>query len=395
MARSNSEPRTAGLRPHLTGRPGRAGLALALAAALSPGVAAQDKDPPARSEPTADRKDQTPAVARGEVVSELDKAIWHVFQARNGDYWFGSYDRGVYRYDGKTLVNFTTKDGLSYDHVGGIQEDKAGNIYFPTVSDSGADRRKPTHGVSRFDGKAFRPLAAPEKAADAWKLQADDLWFGGGSDTGTVFRYDGKTLHRLEFPKTKAGDDATLPRDKYPNAKYSPYDVYLIFKDSKGNLWFGSAVLGACRYDGKTFAWLPESVLQNGSFGTRSVVEDRDGKFWFCDSLHRYTVDLSDKAGPRFKKEEGIRDATDKTKPRIEGIMSAVVDGAGVLWMATYGTGVWRYDGKDVTRYPVKDGDKEITLFTISKDNRGVLWLGTQAAGAYKFNGKTFERFKP
>ena len=153
--------------------------------------------------------------------------------------------------------------------------------------------------------------------------------------------------------------------------------------------------LGVCRYDGTSFTWLTESELRNGSFGTRSVVEDKDGKFWFCNSLHRYTVDLSDKSGPRFKKEEGIRDARDSTRPRIEGIMSSVVGNDGVLWMATYGDGVWRYDGKDVTRYPVKDGEKDITLYTISKDNQGVLWLGTHTAGAYKFNGKAFEKFKP
>ena len=141
--------------------------------------------------------------------------------------------------------------------------------------------------------------------------------------------------------------------------------------------------------------WLPESELGNGAFGTRSVVEDKDGKFWFCDSLHRYVVDLSDKGGPSFKKEEGIRDAKDPTRPRIVGIISSVVDSAGVLWMATYGDGVWRHDGKDATRYPVKDGDKDITLYAISKDIRGVLWLGTHTAGAYKFNGKTFEKFKP
>lgn len=73
--------------------------------------------------------------------------------------------------------------------------------------------------------------------------------------------------------------------------------------------------------------------------------------------------------------------------------MSAVVDRAGVLWMATYATGVWRYDGKDATRYLVKDGEMDITLYSISKDNQGVLWLGTHTAGAYRFNGKAFEKW--
>jgi len=212
-----------------------------------------------------------------------------------------------------------------------------------------------------------------------------------------VYRYDGKLLHRLELPKTKAGDEhiAEHPRTKYPNIKYSPYDVYSIFKDSKGNLWFGTALLGVCRYDGKSFAWIPESELRNGSFGTRSIIEDKDGKFWFSNIVHRYDVDVSDSAGPSFRKEKGIRDANDPNRVPFGGIMSSTVDSTGALWMATYGEGVWRYDGKNLTHYPVKAGDKTITLFSIHKDNQGVCWLGTHHEGAYKFNGATFEKFRP
>src|SRR4030095_12905271 len=63
--------------------------------------------------------------------------------------------------------------------------------------------------------------------------------------------------------------------------------------------------------------------------------------------------------------------------------------------MATFGAGVWRYDGEKVTRYAVKDGAKEITLFSISKDNSGDLWLGTHQAGPYKFHGNVFEKMPP
>jgi hypothetical protein len=63
--------------------------------------------------------------------------------------------------------------------------------------------------------------------------------------------------------------------------------------------------------------------------------------------------------------------------------------------MATYGGGAWRYDGKSMTQYPVKDGSKDAWMVSIYKDNRGDLWLGTNESGAYRFNGKTFEKFKP
>jgi hypothetical protein len=58
-------------------------------------------------------------------------------------------------------------------------------------------------------------------------------------------------------------------------------------------------------------------------------------------------------------------------------------------------SGVWKYDGTKVTHYPVRlIHGKDITLFSIYKDNNGELWLGTHENGAYKFNGNTFEKFK-
>jgi hypothetical protein len=46
-------------------------------------------------------------LAKGEVVSELGKSVMYVFRAKNGDYWFGSNDHGVYRYDGKATPRLT------------------------------------------------------------------------------------------------------------------------------------------------------------------------------------------------------------------------------------------------------------------------------------------------
>lgn len=399
MAILDIEHRIGAHSPQLGGRLCRARIVLAVVAGLASGVRAQDESRPASAGPKTDDMLQEPIVARGEIVPELDPAIWRVHHAKNGDYWFGSQSRGLYRYDGKTLVNFTAKDGLNYDVVGGIREDQAGNMYFPTTVVSDSKPRKYKQGVTRFDGKVFTALAVPEKVApaEAWEVHPDDLWFRGAQDTGTVLRYDGKILHLLELPHTQEGDAAIAkyPRSEYPNIDFSPYDVFIDFMDSKGHIWFGTGNLGVCCFDGKGFGWLSESELQNGSFGTRSIIEDKDGKYWFCDSQYRYTIDRSGEGGLSFKKEEGIRDAKDPTRPRIGGIISGVKGRDGTLWLATYGDGVWRYDGEVATRFPVMDGEKETTVFTISIDRFGVLWLGTQTAGAYKFNGKSFEKFRP
>lgn len=358
---------------------------------MSPDSLAQDNSAPIQSSSRVVENGQDLVVAKGEFVTELDDAIWHVFQAKNNDYWFGSRDQGVYRYDGKNLVQFTTKDGLCDNDLGlgSIQEDALGNIYFNTAK-----------GVSIFDGESFVTLevASPRNSAKSeWKIQQDDLWFQGAQNAGVIYRYDGKLLHQLTFPRTKDGDEhyRQMPRDKFPNANFSPYDVYSIFKDSQGNIWFGTSTLGVCRFDGKSFSWLPESELKNGSFGTRSIIEDKQGRFWFCHTLYRYYVEISNSTGAKFNRVDGLRSTDNPYRELIRGIMSCTLDSDDALWMATYQDGVWQYDGESVKHYQVKDGDEAVNTFSIYRDRQGVLWLGTQQAGAYKFNGKAFEKFKP
>ncbi len=316
------------------------------------------------------------SVAKGAVVSELGTSAMYVFQAKNSDYWFGSNDRGVYRYDGKVIVNFATKDGLCSDRIRGIQEDESGNIYFTTYE-----------GISKFDGKSFTTLSVSTSSSPTdWKKQANDLWFIGPPDAGVVFRYDGNSLHRLEFPKTKLGDEhfAKMPRSKFPNAIYSPYDVYCILKDRKGNLWFGSACIGVCRYDGKSFDWLTDKNFLEAP--VRSILEDKKGNFWFTYSGHA-TFD-------GLRTVNGFGKFQDRMEGNIVDGMSIVEDNDGKLWTAALRAGAFQYDGKQKVHYPIKEGSTTIEVFAVYQDNQGKLWLGTHNGGAYKFNGKTFEKFR-
>src|SRR5687768_3655405 len=88
-------------------------IALALVVALCACTAAQNKSPKTVWKADSTSNDKKAPVAKGATVSELGKSVMYVFQARNNDYWFGSNERGVYRYDGKVIVNFTMKDGLA------------------------------------------------------------------------------------------------------------------------------------------------------------------------------------------------------------------------------------------------------------------------------------------
>lgn len=184
---------------------------------------------------TSNQKVKIDRILKDDTLTELGKSIMVIHQDKNNNYWFGSWETGVYKYDGKELVNYTTKHGLLNNRIDEIKEDKFGNIYFSSAN--------ATSEISKFNGKAFTTLKAVP--SDNWILESKDMWFKYSyGNTGKVYRYDGTTLFELQFPNP-------------PNLS-NPFDVYSIYKDRNGNMWFGTNPVGVCRYDGKSFEWITE-----------------------------------------------------------------------------------------------------------------------------------------
>ncbi|MEQ8762588.1 MAG: two-component regulator propeller domain-containing protein [Planctomycetota bacterium] len=346
----------------------------------------------ASSAPRADA-----SVATGEVVSDIGASCWIVFQDADDNYWFGSDGNGVCRYDGKTITRFTTRDGLTGDRVRGIdQHGPSGDILVTSLS-----------GISRFDGERFQELPKKEMTSpdslneQGWRLDPDDVWLRG--PLGPC-RYDGQTLYALRLPKSPR-EDEYLARN--PNRPWSPYDVWCVYRDRSGHLWLGTGYVGVCRYDGKTWNWMYESHMTevgDAWFGFRSVIEDEDGAFWICNTKHRYRLTLP--VGPLAEVENRFEQLAYTREPGVDPaalapgespiyFQSVVADPAGELWMVTYHKGVWRYDGRNMTHYPIMDGTEVVLLYSIYRDRHDGLWLGTHEHGVYKFNGESFERFAP
>lgn len=327
-------------------------------------------------------------MAIGDTVKKLSDHLWYVFQDKKNNYWYSSNGEGVYRYDGKTIVNFTTKDGLANDTIRQIQEDKFGNIFITTFG-----------GISKFDGKKFTTLKAIK--SKEWKLEPDDLWFNplGKRNEHGPYRYDGTNLYNLEFPKHYLHEEMML---RGINPFFSPYEVYCIYKDRKGAMWFGTSVFGACRFDGNSIKWMYEYDLTivpaGGSFGIRSIFEDKEGSYWLCNTWHKYIFDFektlkSDRL--QYQKTEGIGNAKNFGGDEYIYYSNVIEDNNGNIWLTTWDQGVYKYDGKNSINYAVKDGLINVNLVSMYKDNQGSLWLGTPDNGAYKFNGNTFEKFIP
>ncbi|MGQ0826932.1 MAG: ligand-binding sensor domain-containing protein [Bacteroidota bacterium] len=335
----------------------------------------------------------------GETASELDNQIWKIFQDSKGKYWFGSNGNGIYYLDGNQLKLFTTIDGLVNNTIRGIQEDIDGNIYIETPE-----------GISKFDGNQFTTLKAIKSSYNQWKLNPTDLWFSYNAND--LYRYDGDSLFELKLPRKDLKKAFGIDTLISPFNSDNPYGVFGISKDKDGNIWFGTFVAGAFRYDGKSFLWFDEkelSILPDGrAGGVRSMIQDKDGYFWLGNFYYKYkinpslpkgyekmkAVDLPKDIAKLWQWNSSTNSYKQKVDDKILGFVAGITDKEGNLWMTMYGGGVWKYDGKTLSNPEIKSDKEYVLLICIYQDNNGTIWLGTDNDGVYKQNGDKFEKFK-
>ena len=324
---------------------------------------------------------RTQGVTSGNITCEL--------QDRDGNLWFSTGGEGVYRFDGKSFTNFTTKNGLCDNTTSTIIQDKSGNILIGTNA-----------GICKYDGKIFNNYFETDtlnklKITSILEDRDGNIWFGAMNKG--IYRYDGKNLSNF------------LYKHDHPNID-NKHEKFIsdIIQDKNGNIWFSSFNRGGVwRYDGITLAnFLPpadyylynENETSNtNSLSTKydhltdyitddmisSISEDKVGNIWFATRRHgacRY----DGKTFTSYRESEGFVSY---------GIATILEDKNGNIWLGTDKNGVFSYDGKTFKNFTTADGLINNSVRSILEDKDGNLWFGTKWFGLSRFDGKSFTTF--
>lgn len=136
-----------------------------------------------------------------------------LFEASTGDLWIGGLRGGVSRYSSGKFRSWTTTNGLRYNRVNAIEEDRSGVIWIGTDG-----------GLSQIKGENITSLAAAEGLAgkpvqSLFRDSAGVLWIGG-----------------RELTRCKDGKFAAI---RATNGLPIPF-IKAMIEDDLGNLWLST-----------------------------------------------------------------------------------------------------------------------------------------------------------
>jgi signal transduction histidine kinase/ligand-binding sensor domain-containing protein/CheY-like chemotaxis protein/AraC-like DNA-binding protein len=290
-----------------------------------------------------------------------NNAVTGVYQDYRGFMWFTTYD-GLNKYDGNTFTVFRNRIGdstsLRGNEVYTISGDAAHNlwiggrngisIYHPESNLFSAARYlDPTdHHLHIVSAAVSNIITSPGGDILAATEQPGLLVFENGSAIGhPIALYDGESAIR----------------------SYSVSGVKVNKQD--GSVWLFVPNYGLCRFaNGKV------QVINRMSRQGNCLEPDGMGGLWLGNDNGLYRYDIA-----RDQWSENVVDGNFK-------ISNLCMDGAGVLWIASDGKGVWWKGAQEAKARPFLSSEgkplvNSSAVYSICVDKQGRKWIGTLRGG--------------
>ncbi len=192
-------------------------------------------------------------------------AVHSMIQDQNEDFWIGTGGGGVYHFDGETFTPYLRNEGRKYEDslyhnwIPDIMQDRAGNIWFASMSYG---------GLNRYDGRSFQQFLRKDGLSDdmirvIFEDHEGKIWLGfNGNRKSALTVYDGESFHVFSLEG---------------NACHR--NIRTIFEDKNGNLWLGGEE-GICIFDGSNFTDFKDKNGQSFS-GIIFIIADENQHIWF------------------------------------------------------------------------------------------------------------------
>lgn len=155
-----------------------------------------------------------------------------IIEDKKGNIWIATFNKGVFIYNGKTIINLNGKEDLGINYAGGIAQDSAGNIWLTFKN-----------GIVKYDGNKLTEYTAKDG------LGGTEIW-------GLIIEQSGIIWITARGSTTRFNPSIPLSSGKafkvYTSADGFTCCVQSMFQDKLGRMWWGTGQ-GLYRFDGNRF----------------------------------------------------------------------------------------------------------------------------------------------
>ena len=275
-----------------------------------------------------------------------------------GNYWFGTYNNGLFRARRQAVTPYGRAQGLTSSEAYPLLEARDGTLYIGTAGggvfrlENGAFTQYPAStpmGVRTFTG--YPNTLYEDRAGQMW---ADGFW-------------------RLV--------DGRFVREPWTSGMVYPEGgaIWTMCEDREGAYWYGTNV-GAVRYRNGTAT---EFTTKDGLAGddTKVIVEDGEGGIW-----------LGSYGGLTHYKHGKFTAWTERDGLPGSAVRALKIDADGTVWIGTYDSGLARFKDGRFTSYTTRDGLFDNGVFQILEDDAGRFWMSCNR-GIYRVRKQELVEF--
>lgn len=315
---------------------------------------------------------------------KFKSGIRSILQDSKGNYWFGSNQEGVCKYDGKTFSYYTPENGFCGKQVIYIEEDKTGLVWFGTSS-----------GLCNFDGLKFNTVTGTKifptdnlfsKIYAPWAINSSDLWFPGDNNYELI-RIDNGIIYNIKYPFD------------FPSKGYGfDYGITGFSKSKNGGLWIAHYP-GIAYFDGIAIQFINDSTMQYDGeskyMHVRSILEDSKGRLWIGNNGIGVLLKEKDSIihfSEKYNLFKGKPFSTKSPEGTLMHVFTIKEDSKGNIWFGDRDTGAWRFDGEEMKNFILDSSLEAQHIWDIYEDKNGDLLFASGERGVYKFNGNGFDR---
>ncbi len=289
--------------------------------------------------------------------------VFSIIQDRNDWIWIGT-EGGLSRFDGSGFTNFTALDGIAGGTVSSLLQDSTGRIWIGHYNG----------GFSVYNNNKFSQVRidSVDLTGDLTSIRqiGNHLWITSSKD-GAI---------RIDFPQPS---DTILTGKQYLGKDGISHEVSSSYVDSDNNLYCIIPAGGIKLYnqqDDNFINYSPEGLTEY--FSVVSIFRDSKGDFWFGT----YNGGLYRKV--KATGEMKVYDVRDGLAKNFVSYITE--DYRGNIWVGTWGGGISIFKDEKLRTYNRDNGLEALTVRCITEDNEKNMIIADYFTGISIYKGDHF-----